>query len=55
MGIGTELVSSRKALANIGVEVPVQAETTPKRKKDEGLPMPPRLVNGRKRRKEAVK
>ena len=55
LGIGTELVSSRNALANIGVEVPAQAEATPKRKKEEGLPMPPRLVNGRKRTKEAVK
>ena len=55
LGIGVELISSRSALANIGVEVPVQAEATPKRKKEEGLPMPPRLVDGRKRRKETVK
>jgi heterodisulfide reductase subunit B len=55
LGIGAELVSSRNALANIGVEVPVLQEPAPKRKKEEGLPMPPRLVNGRKRRKEAVK
>jgi heterodisulfide reductase subunit B len=55
LGIGAELVSSRDALANIGVEVPVLQEPAPKRKKEEGLPMPPRLVNGRKRRKEAVK
>jgi heterodisulfide reductase subunit B len=55
LGIGAELVSSRDALAHIGVEVPVLAEAQPKRKKEEGLPMPPRLVNGRKRRKEAVK
>jgi heterodisulfide reductase subunit B2 len=55
LGIGVELVSSRNALANIGVEVPILQEPTTKRKKEEGLPMPPRLVNGRKRRKEAVK
>ena len=55
LGIGVELVSSRKALANIGIEVPVPEETPPKRKKEEGLPMPPRLANGRKYRREAVK
>ena len=55
LGVGVELVSSREALAHIGVEVPVPLEASPKRKKEEGLPMPPRLVNGRKRRKEAVK
>jgi heterodisulfide reductase subunit B2 len=55
LGIGTELVNARNALATIGVEVPITQETTAKRKKDEGLPMPPRLSNGRKRRKEATK
>jgi heterodisulfide reductase subunit B len=42
LGVGDELVSARKALANIGVEVPVTEEPVAKRKKDEGLPMPPR-------------
>lgn len=42
LGIGTELVSSRNALANIGVEVPVTEEPARPRKKDEGLPMPRR-------------
>jgi heterodisulfide reductase subunit B len=42
LGIGEELVSSRNALAKIGVEVPVTEEPGTKRKKDEGLPMPPR-------------
>lgn len=55
LGIGVELVSSRNALAKIGVEVPVAEMPAPKRKKDEGLPMPPRLSNNRKRRKESVK
>jgi heterodisulfide reductase subunit B len=55
LGIGLEIVSSRKALAKIGVEVPVIQEPAAPRKKDEGLPMPRRLTNGRKRRKEAVK
>lgn len=40
LGIGAELVSARSALTNIGVEVP--QEPVAKRKKDEGLPMPPR-------------
>ena len=55
LGIGLEIVSSRKALANIGVEVPVVQEAVPQRKKEQGLPMPRRLMNSRKRRKEAVK
>jgi heterodisulfide reductase subunit B len=58
LGIGVELVSSRKALANIGVEVPVVQEAAAPRKKDEGLPMPPRLLkggNGKKSKKEAVR
>ena len=42
VGIGVELVSSRNALATIGVEVPVTQEPTAPRKKDEGLPMPRR-------------
>jgi heterodisulfide reductase subunit B len=42
-GFGLELTSAKDALARIGVEVPVPAETTP-RKKQEGLPMPkPRI------------
>jgi len=58
LGFGLELVSARAALSRIGVEVPVVVET--KRKKDEGLPMPPRLLkggngNGKKPKKEAVR
>ena len=56
LGFGLELISTRSALARIGVEVPVVVET--KRKKDEGLPMPPRLFkggNGKKPKKEAVR
>ena len=56
LGFGLELISTRSALARIGVEVPVVVET--KRKKDEGLPMPPRLLkgsNGKKSKKEAVR
>jgi heterodisulfide reductase subunit B len=55
LGIGTELVSSRNALANVGVEVPITQEPTARKKKEEGLPMPRRLGNGHKRQKEAVK
>jgi heterodisulfide reductase subunit B len=60
VGFGSEIVSTKTALAKIGVEVPVVEQ--PKRKKEEGLPMPPRLLknqpqthgkNGKK--KEAVK
>lgn len=47
LGIGVELVSSRNALAHIGVEVPVTEEPSPRRK-EEGLPMPRRLPNSRK-------
>lgn len=54
LGIGTELVSSRNALANIGVEVPVTQEPAGPRKKDEGLPMPRRMTR-RQGRKEAAK
>jgi heterodisulfide reductase subunit B len=53
LGIGVELVSSRNALANIGVEVPVTQEPTARRK-EEGLPMPRRL-NKREAGKEAVR
>jgi len=42
LGIGVELVSSRNALAHIGVEVPVTQEPAAPKKKDEGLPMPRR-------------
>jgi len=54
LGIGTELVSARNALANIGVEVPVEQEPSMPRKKDEGLPMP-RRWNKQEAKKEAVK
>lgn len=54
LGIGTELVSSRNALANIGVEVPVEQEPARPRKKDEGLPMPRRRTK-HETQKEAVK
>jgi heterodisulfide reductase subunit B len=54
LGIGTELVSSRNALANIGVEVPVTQEPPGPRKKDESLPMPRRLEK-REVGKEVVK
>jgi heterodisulfide reductase subunit B len=53
LGIGVELVSSRKALANIGVEVPVVEEPAGPRKKDESLPMPKRWT--KHEGKEAVK
>jgi heterodisulfide reductase subunit B len=55
LGIGMELVSSRNALANIGVEVPLTQEPAAPRKKNEGLPMPPRLLKSQQREKEAVK
>jgi heterodisulfide reductase subunit B len=54
LGIGSELVSSRNALANIGVEVPIEQETARPRKKDEGLPMPRRWTK-HEAQKEAVK
>ncbi len=54
LGIGVELVNSRNALANIGVEVPVTQEPAAPRKKDEGLPMP-RRWSKHEDRKEAVK
>jgi heterodisulfide reductase subunit B len=57
LGFGLELVSAGAALKRIGIELPVKDE--PKRKKDDGLPMPSRLLikgsNGKKRKKEAVK
>jgi heterodisulfide reductase subunit B len=53
LGIGVELVNARNALATIGVEVPITQEPTAKRKKDEGLPMPPRWT--KHEGKEAVK
>jgi heterodisulfide reductase subunit B len=55
LGIGTELVNARNALAasQIGVEVPITQEPTAKRKKDEGLPMPRRWT--KHEGKEAVK
>jgi heterodisulfide reductase subunit B len=54
LGIGVELVSSRNAMANLGVEVPVTQEPTAKRKKDESLPMP-RRWSKREAGKERVK
>lgn len=42
LGIGVELVSSRNAMAHIGVEVPVTQEPAAPKKKNEGLPMPRR-------------
>jgi heterodisulfide reductase subunit B len=47
LGIGTELVNAKKALAKIGVEVP-EAKPAPRRprKKEEGLPMPRMPENG---------
>ena len=54
VGIGVELVSSRNALAHIGVEVPVTQEPAAPRKKDEGLPMPRRWTK-HEGKKEAVK
>lgn len=54
LGIGLELVSSRNALAYIGVEVPVTQEPTGPRKKESGLPMP-RRWSKHEERKEAVK
>lgn len=54
LGIGVELVSSRNAMASIGVEVPVTQEPAAPRKKDEGLPMPRRWTR-HEGRKEAMK
>ena len=54
LGIGTELVSARNALAHIGVEVPVEQEPAAPRKKDEGLPMPRRWTK-QEGKKEALK
>ena len=53
LGIGVELVSSKEALATIGVEVPVVEEPAKPRRKDEGLPMPKRWT--KHEGKEAVK
>jgi len=53
LGIGLELVSSRNALANIGIEVPITQEPAAPRKKYEGLPMPRRWT--KHEGKEAVK
>ena len=54
LGIGSEMVNARNALAGIGVEVPVEQEPAGPRKKDEGLPMPRRWTR-HEVRKEAVK
>jgi hypothetical protein len=42
LGIGTEIVDARSALAKIGLDVPPsdKSATPPRRKKAEGLPMP---------------
>jgi heterodisulfide reductase subunit B len=43
LGIGLELVSAKNALRKIGVEIPDESASTPrksKRVKKEGLPMP---------------
>jgi heterodisulfide reductase subunit B len=53
LGIGLELVSSRNALANIGIEVPITQEPAAPRKKYEGLPMPRRWT--KHEGKEAMK
>jgi heterodisulfide reductase subunit B len=53
LGVGVELVSAREALKTIGVEVPVIEEPAPRKKKDEGLPMPKRWT--KHEGKEAVK
>lgn len=53
LGIGVELVNARNALASIGVEVAITEEPSPKRKRDEGLPMPRRWT--KHEGKEAVK
>ena len=53
LGIGVELVSSRNAMAKIGVEVPITEEPAGPRKKYEGLPMPKRWT--KHEGKEAVK
>jgi heterodisulfide reductase subunit B2 len=53
LGIGMELVSSRNALAYIGVEVPITEEVAMPIKKAEGLPMP--RWTRPKTRKETVK
>jgi heterodisulfide reductase subunit B len=45
LGFGTEITSTKAALARIGVEIPEPVEEgAPRRKKEEGLPMPPRLL-----------
>jgi heterodisulfide reductase subunit B len=50
LGFGSETTSTKKALARIGVELPepVVAEAAPRGKKNEGLPMPPRLMKNTK-------
>jgi heterodisulfide reductase subunit B len=53
LGIGVELVSSRNALAMIGLEVPETEEPAAPRKKYDGLPMPKRWT--KHEGKEAVK
>ncbi len=43
LGFGTEITSTEKALARIGMERPANTEDTSKLRKQEGLPMPPCL------------
>lgn len=53
LGFGLEIVSARKAIAKVGVEIPVQKPSGPARaRKTEGLPMPKPLPS---RRRAAVK
>jgi heterodisulfide reductase subunit B len=44
VGFGAELVSTRTALGQIGIEVPKPTEAEPRRRKPEGLPMPTRRL-----------
>ncbi len=55
LGFGTEITSTEKALARIGMERPANTEDTSKLRKQEGLPMPPCLrknVKGKSQRTE---
>ncbi len=48
LGFGSEITSTKKALARIGVALPEPVEEGARKKKDEGLPMPPRLLKNAK-------
>ncbi len=54
LGFGLEMVSAKKALARIGVELPL-AEPEKKIKKKEGLPMPKRRLKNDPNQKQEVK